>query len=111
MLVDIIKDITSSHEDIAVIGELTHRDDLTQTAIRTRADVIVVGKAAGSGRDDYRELLLRRPRLKILAITADGRRGFLHELQPRVVPLGEVSPNSLIDAIRGNAHSISARAR
>jgi DNA-binding NarL/FixJ family response regulator len=111
ILTDIIKDITASHEDIDVIGERAGFDDLTQTAIRTQADVVVVGKANGSGDDDYCELLRRRPRLKILAISADGRRGFLHELQPRVIPLGELSPNSLIDAIRGKSTSHNAGAR
>lgn len=111
MLVDIIKDITASHEDIDVIGELTDHDELTQTAIRTRADVVVVGKATENGRDDYRDLLRRRPQLKVLAITADGRRGFLHELQPRVISLGEVSPSSLIDAIRGKTAARNAGAR
>jgi hypothetical protein len=38
--------------------------------------------------------------LKILAIAADDRRGFLHELQPHVIPLGELSPTVLLDAIR-----------
>lgn len=111
MMRDIIRDITSSHKDIDVIAELAHRDELTKTAIRTRADVVVVGKAAGDGHEDYRDLLRKRPRLKILAISADGRRGFLHELQPRVVPLGEVSPDSLIEAIRGSAASHSTGAR
>jgi DNA-binding NarL/FixJ family response regulator len=101
MLIDIIKDITASHEEIDVIGEVADLNDLTRTAIRTRADVIVVGDAVGGSQDDYHELLRRRPALKILAITADGRRGFLHELQPMVVPLGELSPRSLIDAILG----------
>jgi len=110
MLVDIIKDITASHEDIYVIGELADRNDLTQTAIRTRADVIVVGKATGGSQDDYHKLLRSRPELKILAITADGRRGFLHELQPRVIPIGELSPSSLIDAILGRIVSRSTKA-
>jgi DNA-binding NarL/FixJ family response regulator len=111
MLTDIVKDIIASHEDIDVISEIARQDELLHTAIRTRADVIVLGEAAASDRDDYRELLYRRPQLKILAITADGRRGFLHELQPRVMSLGEVSPASLIEAIRGQAPYCSAGTR
>jgi DNA-binding NarL/FixJ family response regulator len=110
MLVDIIKDIIASHEDIDVIAEFAGSNDLTQAAIRTRADVIVVGNAAGSSQD-YHELLRRRPELKILTITADGRRGYLHELQPQVISLGELSPDTLIDAIRGRIVSRSSKAR
>lgn len=111
MMRDIIRDITSSHKDIDVIAELAQRDELIEAAIRTRADVVVVGKVTGSGQDEYRDLLRKRPRLKILAISADGRRGFLHELQPRVIPLGEVSPDSLIEAIRGTSAADGAGAR
>lgn len=108
MLVDIVKSIIASHEDIKVIGELAGRDELLEAATRTQADVLVLGKTATGDNDDYCTLLYGRPQLKILAITADGRRGFLHELQPRVMSLGEVSPASLIDAIRGTASSCSA---
>jgi hypothetical protein len=103
MLMDIIRDITAAHEDIDVIGELAGHADLAGTAARTGADVVVVGKTAESRDEDYGEVLRRRPQLRILAISADGRRGFLHELQPRIVPLGELSPGSLVDAIRGGA--------
>jgi len=110
MLVDIVKDIIAPHQDIDVVGELAGRDELLQAAMQTRANVIVLGNAAQADNDDYRELLYRLPHLKILAITADGRRGFLHELQPRVMPLGEVSSDSLIEAIRGETPSRRAGA-
>ena len=52
---------------------------------------------------DYDCLLYERPRLKILTISADGRYGFLHKLMPEVMPLGEVSPGVLVEAIRSTS--------
>jgi DNA-binding NarL/FixJ family response regulator len=103
MLMDIVKDIISDEEDIALVGEVAGCTRLVQAATQTRADVVVLGRTGPGGNDDYRDLLYRRPRLKVLAIAADGRRAFLHELQPRVVALGEISPASLVEAIREGA--------
>jgi DNA-binding NarL/FixJ family response regulator len=108
MLVDIVKDVIASHEDIEVAGEIEGHTGLLAAAIQTQADVVVLREPAGSASEIYRELLHGRPRLKILAITADGRRGFLHHLQPRVVALGELSPSSLIDAIRNGSRTAGA---
>lgn len=100
ILVGIVKDIIISHEGIDVAGEIDGHRGLLEAAIRTQADVVVLREPAGSTSEIYRELLYGRPQLKILAITADGRRGFLHDLQPRVVALGEMSSTTLIDTIR-----------
>jgi DNA-binding NarL/FixJ family response regulator len=100
MLMDIVKDIIADEADIALVGEVAGSTNLAQAATQARADVVVLGKAGPGGNDDYRDLLYRRPRMKVLAIAADGKRAFLHELQPRVVALGEISPASLVQAIR-----------
>lgn len=99
MLIDIVKDIIASHEDIEVAGEIANGGAVLPAAVSVQAEIIILGKTAGGDGDDYDEILYSRPQLKILAITADGRRGFLHEMAPHVVPLGELSPASLIDAI------------
>jgi hypothetical protein len=41
-----------------------------------------------------------RPSTRVLAITLAGGRGHLYELRPHRVPLGDVSPQGLLDAIR-----------
>ncbi|SED65529.1 hypothetical protein SAMN05519104_4017 [Rhizobiales bacterium GAS188] len=108
MLVGIVKDVIASQEDIDVAGEVEGHAGLLEAAIRTQADVVVLREPAGSATEVYRELLYGRPRLKILAITADGRRGFLHDLQPRVVALGEMSSTSLVDTIRSASRAAGA---
>lgn len=39
-------------------------------------------------------------RAKVLTVSADGRRAFLHELRPHTRPLGELSAAGLLDVIR-----------
>ncbi len=99
MLVDIVKDIIASRDDIEVAGEVANGTSLVRAAANARVDVVILGRSAGADTDDYEAILYSRPRLKILAITDDGRRGVLHEMAPHVVPLGELSPAGLIDAI------------
>jgi DNA-binding NarL/FixJ family response regulator len=100
MLGDIVKNVIASHEDIDVAGEIEGHTGLLEAAMRTQADVVVLRESASSASEIYCELLYGRPRLKILAITADGHRGFLYDLQPRIVELGEMSSTTLVDAIR-----------
>jgi len=37
----------------------------------------------------------------VLVVSADGRETALFELRPQRTPLGEVSPQTIVDAIRG----------
>jgi hypothetical protein len=46
---------------------------------------------------------VQNPRLKVLAISDDGKTGALHEMRPHRIPLGAMSAESLCDAIRGRA--------
>jgi hypothetical protein len=66
-----------------------------------RADVILVGEDAKRGEPEYTELLLSRPGLKVVALTDDGKNGTLHEMRPHYFPLGEISAETLREAIRG----------
>lgn len=85
---------------MAVVGRVSDGDLLT-AAQRTGADVILIGQKAKESREQYEELLLRQPRLKVLTIADDGKTGSLYELRPQRIPLGEVSADVLCAAIRG----------
>src|SRR5262249_16711794 len=66
MLMDIVKGIIADEDDIELAGEVVSRTRLEQVATQTRTDVVVLGKNESSDNDDYRDLLYRRPRLKVL---------------------------------------------
>jgi DNA-binding NarL/FixJ family response regulator len=101
MLMDIVKNIVVSQDDFELAGEIIDQAELLQAVTNVQANVIVLGAPVGSETEDYHDLLYERPRMKIIVIAADGRDAVLHELQPRLIQLGDVAPASLIAAIRG----------
>jgi hypothetical protein len=87
---------------VAVVGVISE-GDLPGAIWRTRADVVVVGQDPQGERDSYLSLLLRHPRIKVLAITENGNSGALYELRPRRIFLGKISARTLVKAIRRRA--------
>lgn len=110
LLLDMLHHVVASEPNMAVVGRVGDAD-LLSAARRTRADVVLVGQKVKDEREQYGQLLLRRPRLKVLAITNDGRTGSLYELRPRRVPLGELSADTLCRAIRRDWASPAKRQR
>jgi hypothetical protein len=108
MLMDIVKSIVISQADFDLAGEIVGTDGLLQAAMDVQADVVVLGGLASAGNDNYHDLLYGRPRIKVIVIAASGREAVLHELQPQLIPLGDVAPASLIAAIRGTPHPDAA---
>jgi DNA-binding NarL/FixJ family response regulator len=100
MLCDIITDIVERQRDMYVVRVLETRDGLLAAAEASPADVVILGLFDSTLPHVCNELLAAHPKMKVLAVVGNGRRLFLHELQPQTVALGEVSPRGLIEAIR-----------
>ncbi|MGC2776548.1 MAG: hypothetical protein WA418_13045 [Bradyrhizobium sp.] len=100
MLVDIIEDIVASEPDLTIVGEIDRSTELASAARRTRADVVISRQADSDMEADEMALLLIGRPPKVVAITDDGRQGFVYELRPHRSPLGEMSVERLIAAIR-----------
>jgi DNA-binding NarL/FixJ family response regulator len=100
LLLDILHHVVELAPDMTIVGQTTDAD-LASAAKRARADVILVGEDVKQGTHEYAELLRARPALKLLAITDDGKNGTLYEMRPHKIPLGEISAETLRDAIRG----------
>jgi hypothetical protein len=62
------------------------------------ADFVIAGPNGDVG--DANDLLAGWPSPRLLAVAGDGREGFLYELCPARRPLGEISPQTIVDAIR-----------
>ena len=101
-MLDIIDHVVAAEPNMAVVGVVAD-GDLPGAIRRTRADVLVVGQDPQGERDSYLPLLLRHPRVKVLAITDNGKSGTLYELRPRRISLGKISARTLAKAIRGSA--------
>ena len=68
-----------------------------QTVDRVRPTTVVCGALDPA---EVHELLRGHPSLRVLTVEGDGRCGSLHELVPRSVSLGELSPEGLLAAVR-----------
>jgi len=99
MLREIIERAVAGQPDMEIVDDLPP-DGIAPEALR-RAGADVVISAGDHDPTAVNGLLAELPRLKVLVVSADGRETSLHELRPTRTPLGEVSPQTIVDAIRG----------
>jgi len=100
MLCDILAAVLSAEPDMEVVGVLPSRGKLRATVAETKADVVVLALEDSELPEDCGRLLHAHPRMRVLGVASDGRRGFLYELRPLKAPLGELSPQGLVETIR-----------
>jgi chemotaxis response regulator CheB len=106
MLLDIISKIIASQADMNVVSDLRGKSGLLSAAEESNADVVILTRADYVENEvEYYDLLYRRPHLKVIEIAGEGGRGSMYELRPHRTPLGEMSPLSLLDAIRASPKS------
>lgn len=103
MLLDMITDIVALHAEMMIAGRMQDTADLRAAVKKARADIVILNEPAIGPPPNYEELLYSRPHLGVLSITSDGRQFFLHKLRPVRTALGEVSPDSLVQAIQSSA--------
>jgi len=105
MLREIVGETVSAQPDMEVVAEHTYHASMLSAAITSRAQAVVVGSDGDEVEGLCERLALQRPDLSVLAVSADGRQTVVHELRPHRVPLGELSPQQLVDAIRDAVHA------
>lgn len=105
MLTDMIRSIVMSQADLEFAGEAEGGAGLALTAKQSRADVLVIGAAAVQDASGYNDLLYQHPRMSIVAIDADARGAQIFDLRPHVFHLGEISPTTLVAALRRRPQS------
>jgi len=103
MLRDIITDAIAAQPDMEIVGRREAATGLPETAESTNADIVVLARDGIAEEDaGFDDVLYGRTRRRVLQIFDQGRYGSLHELRPCQVPLGEMSPPRLLEAIRGS---------
>lgn len=91
---EIVEDAVSPFDQIELVGAV--ESSFLRESGPPGADFVVVG------RDDIRfvgKLLAAEPSMKVLAIIGDGAQSALYELRPHRIPLGELSPQRLVEVI------------
>jgi DNA-binding NarL/FixJ family response regulator len=100
LLCDLVRDVLSEQPDLEVVAELHDDSQLDEAVTRTAPNFVIVGTDRAELSEACKELFELRPRLKVLALATEGGRSVVWELAPNYVQLGEMSPESLLAALR-----------
>lgn len=85
---------------MALVGSVHSADQLRDLARATDPHVVVVGLSSAELPHDCLELLLERPRVRVLGIVENEGHAYLYELRPEQLEIGEVSPDDVVETIR-----------
>ena len=99
---EIIKGAIERANDVVLAAELRAEAPLEAAVDEQRAEVLIFGTSTAGLPESCSDLMRTRQRTRVLTIEREGRSAVLYELRPYAVPLGQVSPASLLDAIRGS---------
>lgn len=99
LLHDIVHSVLSAESDIEIAEASVSPKDIQAPDMLRNTDVVIVAEPALSNAD-YEWVLYQHPRLRVVAIAGDGRAAALYELRPSRVALGDLSPRTLVDAVR-----------
>jgi hypothetical protein len=107
MLTGIVTAALEQSPDITIAGVASESNDLAVQVSSARADAVVIQVAKPSESGRFHPLLLSFPALKVIAISSDGKGGFLHEMRPWSMRLVELSAATLLTALQaGPAQSM-----
>jgi DNA-binding NarL/FixJ family response regulator len=108
---DIVRDTVSNEPDMVIVGEYGERGVCLDAFETDRTDVVICGTSTPEEPEAPNQLLVRAPHVKVLMLATSGRRAVMYEFRPHRTPLGDVSPESLREAIRSQPASASARSQ
>lgn len=105
LLHDIVHSMLTSELDIEIaespVRELQGEFTAELTSERVRgADVVIVTEREFTQTTRYDALLIANPKLRVVAVSGDGRNADLYEMRPCRIALGELSAATLADAVR-----------
>lgn len=103
MLMRLVAEILAAEPDLTVVASLTDSQDLKAAIERSRAEVVVMQQRSSIQEADQVAVLRPDHVLKIIALTDNCYHGVLYELRPHRAPLGDMSADRLVAAIRAAA--------
>jgi hypothetical protein len=100
MLREIMRELVSHERDLEIVGEFGDQDAALQV-IDGRGAAVLITSLNQSAHLGIANLLSKAPHLRVLAVSGDGRESFLYELRPDERPVGELSRQTFLAAVRG----------
>lgn len=103
MLSTIVTAVIAQLPGGVVAGRVAGAGELEAGIRSTGSDVVVMQHDTPGDPAGFVPLLRQFPELRVVAITADGHSGYLHELRPSQIHLAELSATALDVALRAAA--------
>ncbi len=100
MLSDIVSSLVAKQQDMELVGEPVRGKQVVRAVRRLRPHVVVLASHGSELTALGHRLLEVSPRLKLVAVTENGRLAHRYELRPQQTPISEVSPQGLLEAVR-----------
>lgn len=100
MLGDIVRTVVESQPDMTLLRDSFRSADPASWR-RPDPDVVVLSTEHIDTALNVSESLNRWPGARILVIEVSGEHTMLYELRPHATPLGALSPEQLVQTIRG----------
>ena len=97
LLGGIVRDAIAREPDLDVVAE-REAARLREVVEQDEPDFVIVGTDDASAA--VRSVVEGRRGVRALEVHSDGRESVLYELRPHRVPLGEISPATLVQTIR-----------
>jgi chemotaxis response regulator CheB len=102
VLSGMVREVLDADAGIEVQGELLEESDVADAVERADPDVVVwLAQDPRRMKDVFKALLLRCPRVRVLALE-DGRKAFLWHMHPRRRKVGHLSLEKLLREVRGD---------
>ena len=97
MLQSIIVEALSQRDDVALVVS----DPVDAGVTGSDVDVVLAAAPDPQNPNGLLDLLWRWPKSRVVVVGSSGRDAVLYELAPRKLPLGELSPATLVEAVCG----------
>ncbi len=107
LLQEILVSVVVAQPDMELLGWRGQDETLPDAVTRLRPDVLVLGTERKLDTEDVAQLLARHPRMRLLAVSGDGRSTMMYELRPHEIEVGNVSPQGLVDVLRVSTVGVS----
>jgi hypothetical protein len=100
VLSDMVRDVLQHAPGIGVVGAVTDSAQTAEAVERTGCDAVVWVVRHAADAIAPAGLLNRHPRLRIVAVEADGAEGWLWRMRPHRKRLDPLSPDRIVEELR-----------
>jgi DNA-binding NarL/FixJ family response regulator len=96
----LVRDIVEATPDLRLVGEGNAEPVAIDAAAGTAADFVIVSVRDPALAGIHLQLLEERPLARVLAVAGSGEEASLWQLRPEQELIGDISPETLLEAIR-----------